>query len=100
MKAFIEPQFNYCPLTWMFHFRQLNNKRNKFHERALRLVYKNQNLSFQELLHLDNSFCIHHTNLKKLTIEIYKAKNRIWTTLFQEIFQTPGNPYNLRNNRY
>ena len=59
MKAFIESQFNYCPLIWMFHSRQLNNKINKLHERALRLVYKNPNLCFQELLNLDNSFCIH-----------------------------------------
>ena len=26
MKAFIESQFKYCPLTWMFRSRQLNNK--------------------------------------------------------------------------
>ena len=76
MKAFIESQFNYCPLTWMFHSRQLNNKINKLHERTLRLVYKNPNLSFQELLTLDNSFCIHHRNLQKLTIEMYYAKKQ------------------------
>ena len=40
MKTFIQSQFNYCPLTWMFHSRILNNKINKLHERALRLVYK------------------------------------------------------------
>ena len=99
LKAFIESQFNYCPLTWMFHSRQLNNKINKLHERTLRLVYKNPNLSFQELLTLDNSFCIHHRNLQKLTIEMYKAKNKICPTLFQELFPSYENPYNLRNNR-
>ena len=26
MKTFIESQFNYCPLIWMFHSRQLNSK--------------------------------------------------------------------------
>ena len=99
MKAFIESQFNYCPLIWMFHSRQLNNKINKLHERALRLVYKNPNLCFQELLNLDNSFCIHHRNLQKLTIEMYKVKNKICPPLFQEIFPTHENSYNLRNNR-
>ena len=64
MKTFIESQYNYCPLTWMFHSRQRNNKINKLHERALRMVYKNTNLSFQELLYLDESFCIHHRNLQ------------------------------------
>ena len=39
MKAFITSQFSYCPLIWMFHSRNLNNKINGTHERALRLVY-------------------------------------------------------------
>ena len=47
MKAFITSQFSYCPLIWMFHSRNLNNKINRIHERALRLVYHN-NLSFSE----------------------------------------------------
>ena len=55
MTTFIQSQFNYCPLIWMFHNRTLNNKINKLHERALRLVYKNENLSFVELLDMDNS---------------------------------------------
>ena len=99
MKTFIESQFNYCPLTWMFHSRQLNNKINKLHERALRMVYKNTNLSFQELLDLDESFCIHHRNLQKLATEMYKIKNDISPTLIQELFPRYDNLYNLRNNR-
>ena len=38
-RAFIESQFGYCPLIWMFHNRTLNNKINRLHERTLRLVY-------------------------------------------------------------
>ena len=39
MNAFIESQFSYCPLVWMFCSRTINNKINHIHERALRLVY-------------------------------------------------------------
>ena len=39
MKTFVESQFNYCPLIWMLHSRTLNNKINRLHERALRIVY-------------------------------------------------------------
>ena len=35
-KAFIESQFKCCPLVWMFHGKQINDKVNKLHERALR----------------------------------------------------------------
>ena len=61
MKAFITSQFSYCPLIWMFHSRNLNNKINRIHERALRLVYQN-NLSFSELLDLDNSVTVQQKN--------------------------------------
>ena len=31
VKSSIESQFNYFPLTWMFHSRQLNSKINCLH---------------------------------------------------------------------
>ena len=40
MKSFIESQFSYCQLEWMFHDRNLNNKINRPHERRLRMLYK------------------------------------------------------------
>ena len=54
MKAFVTSQFNYCPLIWMFHSRELNNRITRIHERALRLVYQDNSLSFAELLEKDN----------------------------------------------
>ena len=50
MKAFINSQFGHCPLVWMFHSRQLNNRINKIHERALRIVYNDFSFTFNELL--------------------------------------------------
>ena len=32
LRAFIESQFSYSPLIWMFHSRTLNNKINRLHE--------------------------------------------------------------------
>ena len=99
MKTFIESQFNYCPLVWMFHSRTLNNKINNLHERALRIVHKNDNLTFQELLNIDNSFTIHHRNLQKLATEMYKIKNNISSSLMIELFPLNKNTYDLRNKR-
>ena len=53
MKAFIESQFNYCPLIWILHSRTLNNKINRIYERALRTVHSDDNSSFNELLDKD-----------------------------------------------
>ena len=49
LKAFVESQFGYGPLAWMFHSR-----------RALCIVYNNNVLSFAELLELHKSFKLHY----------------------------------------
>ena len=72
MKSFIESQFGYCPLIWMFHSRGLNNKINRIHERALRITYNDKLSSYGELLTKDRSLRIHHRNIRALAIEIYK----------------------------
>ena len=96
MKSFITSQFSYCPLIWMFHSSSLNNKINRIHERALRLVYQN-NLSFSELLDLDNSVTVHQKNLQALVTEINKVKNGIVQDIMNDIFELQNPSYNLRS---
>ena len=86
MKAFIESQFNYCPLIWMFHSRTLNNKINRIHERALRTVYSDYNSFFNELLDKDGSFTIHQRNVQSLAIEIYKYLHGLSPAILNEVF--------------
>ena len=62
--SFIEAQFKYFPLTWMFCSRSCNNKINKLHERALSLVYDDYESSFDVLLNKNKSFSIHHQNIQ------------------------------------
>ena len=85
-KAFIESQFAYCPLAWMFHDRSLNNKINHLHERALRIVYKDDYSTFEELLKKDNAFTIHHRNIQSMAIEVYKTKNGLAPSIMNDIF--------------
>ena len=58
MKTFIESQFGYSTLIWMFHGRIGNKKINHLHERALRIVYKDFISSFEDLLKRDKSVTI------------------------------------------
>ena len=50
MRAFIQSQFGYCSLVWMFHNRKLNNRINKIHGKSLRVVYDEKVSTFSELL--------------------------------------------------
>ena len=97
MKAFIESQFNYCPLIWMLRSRALNNKINHIHERALRTVYSDYNSSFYELLDQDDTFTIHQKIVQKLAIEIYKYLHDLSTAILSEFFKVnKTTPYDLR----
>ena len=96
MIAFITSQFSYCPLIWMFHSRHLNNKINWIHERALGLVYQN-NLSFSELLDLDNSVTVLQKNLQVLVKKIYKVKHGIAPEIMKDIFELQNPSHNLRS---
>ena len=97
MKAFIESQFGYCPLVWMFCSRTMNARINRIHVRPLRIVYNNYASSFDELLAKDKSFTIHHRNIRTLAIEIYKVVNNISPEIMKEIFVLKSNCiYNTR----
>ena len=97
MKAFFTSQFSYCPLVWMFHSRTLNNRINKLHERALRIVYKDNDSSFEELLKKDNSVTIHERNLQVLATEIFKWTKNQAPQVMNDIFQHKSHRYNLRH---
>ena len=76
-------QFSRCPLVWIYRSRTLNNKINKLHERALRLVttfaynlIKNlrknhetrlESTSFQSKTHLQKNLFLPRENIQGKT---------------------------------
>ena len=97
MKTFVESQFNYYPLIWMFHSRRLNNKINNVHEKALRIVYSDYKSTFQGLQDKDPSFSVHHRNIQTLAIEICKHIHGLSPAIMGEVFKiNRALTYNLR----
>ena len=97
MKAFVNSQFGYCPLIWMFHNRTLNNRINRIHERALRIVYRDKTSNFTELLQKDNAVIVHQRNLQVLATEVYKVKMGLAPQLVKELFPVSTYAYNVRS---
>ena len=91
MQAFVISQFSYSPLVWMFHSRKLNTKINDLHYRALRMVYRDETSSFNELLEKDGAVTIHHRNLQFLAIEMYKVFKGLAPTFLSDIFEKHQN---------
>ena len=98
MKEFICSQFGYCPLAWMFYSRKINNRVNSLLQRALRVVYRDYNATFSELLSKDKSVTIHQRNLQLLATEIFKTKNELNPKIMEEIFAFENVDYDVRNN--
>ena len=97
LKSFVESQFAYCPLVWMLCSRTMNNKMNKLHERALRILYKDDISFFENLLEKDNSVKIHDGNIKLLAKEMYKVYNNILPNALGEFLTNRALNYNLRH---
>ena len=97
MKAFIEGQFGYCPLLWMFSGKTSNNRINKLHERALRVVYSDYNSTFDDLLRRDGSVSIHDRNIRILATELFKVKNNLSNHIMNDIFELRNLNYNIRS---
>ena len=71
----------------MFVDRNLNSKINSLHLRALRIVYRDNKSSFEDLLVKDKSVTVHHRNIHFLAIEMFKVKHGISPRSMENIFK-------------
>ena len=70
---------------------------NNVHERALRIVYRDYESTFQQLLKQNNSVPIHQRNLQILATEIFKTKNGLNPVIMEDVFKFKNLVYNFRN---
>ena len=80
----------------MNHNRRINNRLNRIHERAQRIVYNDDNATFEQLLKKDNAVKIHDRNLQVLATEMFKVKLGIAPVIMNDVFRIRKNDYNTR----
>ena len=93
--AFIDSQFNYAPLIWMFCRKTLYSKIEKIHHRTLKVVYGIDD-SYKNLLLSSNSVSIHQRHLRFLVTEIFKSISQINPEFMWSFFKPKKLSYNLR----
>ena len=81
----------------MFHSRFTNNKINRLHERALRAVYDDYISTFDQLLAMSQSFCIHHQNIQRFLTEIYKTFHDISGNNLKKLYVKKESTISLRS---
>ena len=94
--AFINSQFNYASIIWMFCHKQDYLKIAKIQYKALKIVY-NSNESDEELLIRNNEVSIHQNQLRILATEVFKSLADLNPNFIKSYFTIKEIPYCLRN---
>ena len=82
----------------MFTSRYLNKVLKSVHERVLRLIYIDYELSFGIILEENKQKSIHLKNLESLTIKIYEFQASLLPPILSHLFVIRENKYNLKLN--
>ena len=96
VNAFINSQFNYAPLIWMFANKSSIDKILKIHKRTLQIVYDVYDESYEKLLNRSDDISIHQKHLRHLAIEVYKSLAKLNPGFMWNFFERNHTPYNLR----
>ena len=89
-------KFNYCPLIWMYHGKNSNNRIDPIQKRALRILHNDFNMPFEVLLSRTDERKVHIKNLQKLMLQIYKCLSEKTPSLMWKFFEKRDIKYELR----
>ena len=75
--AFINSQFYYALLNWMFVGKLLISRVQKIHFRSLQVVHNTYDTTYDELLSMNSDVSIHLRHLRFLVTELFKSVNNL-----------------------
>ena len=86
-KCFVDSQFNYAPLIWMFCKGTIYFKIQKIHRKTLRVNYQSDT-SYDHFLNTDKSVSLHQRHFRILVTEIFKSVSRANTKFMRSYFSS------------
>ena len=97
LNSFVLSNFKYCPIIWHFCKKRKMRLIEKIHERALRTIYDDINLSYTDLLTISKRKTLHYERLRLIAIQVYKCLNGLSPQYVNYLYDVKENQYNLRN---
>ena len=98
MQTFINSQFVYCLITWIFSGRNANCRINHLHEQALRIVSKNGDIFFYGFLKKGWFFYYTPQEHSDIMNRAFQCKNSLSNKLINNIFEKRKiENYNLKS---
>ena len=94
-KSFINANFNYCPIVWMFCGKTNLNKLEKLQERVLAPVYGDNSLNYDDMLQRSGQLRIRINLMRLVAIEMFKCSKGVNPLYLNDMFINKESNYNL-----
>ena len=86
IKSYFMANFNYYPLVWIFSSASSPKKIENLQKRALRFLYNDYEISYEELLLKSDRATMNVNRLRVLCTEIYKTINNLNHNFLRDLF--------------
>ena len=96
--SYINSNFNYCPLIWMYSGKISMSKLEKIDKRALMFVTNDYISNYELLCTKEKQLSIYKKCIKSVAIQMFKVRKDQSPSFIQELFQTRINSYDMRDN--
>ena len=96
--SYINSNFNYCSVIWMFASKSNIDKLERTNKRALRFTTNKSHLSYEEICKQDKQLTVYQKCLKNAAVVLYKIRNGTAPEYLNELFSRHISDYELRDN--
>ena len=95
-KTVINSNFNYCPIVWHFCGKVNNGKMEKIQERALRIIYRNYDIPYVDLLNVSGTNTMLNKRLRYILLNVFKSLKGMNAKCLNDMYAINPTTYSLR----
>ena len=97
--SYINCNFNFCSIVWMFTNKSHMEKLERTNKRALRFVTNKGHLSYDELCRQEKQLTVYRRCIKNMAIQVYKIKKGKAPGYLGDLFRAQSSNYEMRDNQ-
>ena len=97
--SFVRSNFNYCAMVWHFCGKTNNSKIEKIQERALRIIYRDYESSYEDLLSAAEVPTMLTRRIRVILLEVFKSIYMLNSDCLNDMFKIKDGNYSFRNTR-
>lgn len=96
--SYVNSNFNYCSVVWMFTSKSNVEKLENTNKRALRFATNKEGKSYEEICQEEKELTVNKKCIKSTAILMFKVINSMTPNYVKELFAPKISRYNMRDN--